>query len=223
MRAKHTVLPAIAMLAILALPLHAQRTAISPYVGFGAPVGSFISGPSGPSEILFEADFGTALGLQFDLALSKRLSLGVVGEYGLDQGMELTYNCQACGFVEPASMRVMRIHGVMGLRPFGMRPDGRPTPLVLEVGAGITSYSFDYENPTIDDDRSNGSVQSAFAGIAFDIPLGPRRTAIRFFGRGLVAQKLEADAVDDLSQLVGTVTAEPVITPQLGVALRLGL
>jgi hypothetical protein len=224
MRAKHTVLVAVALLMAAAPSLTAQGISLTPYFAAGTPISDPFTSDLPTGEILLDFSMSSQVGAQMDFALSKSFSVGLLAEMGLATDFELTYNCSGCGFVEPGTFHTYRVMALLALRPFGSRPDGRPTPFVIELGGGIEQATFEFENPQIDSDLWDVTGPVGFAGIAFDIPVGARRTAIRLLLRGVVSNAFDSDGVADLgTALGGTVEAGPHIAPVAGIGVRFGL
>jgi hypothetical protein len=90
--------------------------------------------------------------------------------------------------VGTADISSPRVYGVLSIRPAGRRPNGAVTPLAIEIGGGVAFWRFDkfiVNSAVITPIKEwNGTEPFAFAGVAYNMPIGPR-ASIQLFARAL--------------------------------------
>jgi hypothetical protein len=127
------------------------------------------------------------VGLQLEMGLSKAMSIGVGG--GITMGQKLDFNDLGSGgsTLGTADISSPRVYGVLSIRPAGRLPNGAVTPLAIELGGGMAFWRFDkiiIDNQVYPSSDWNGTEPFAFAGVAYNMPIGPR-SSIQLFGRVL--------------------------------------
>jgi hypothetical protein len=140
------------------------------------------------------------VGLQLEMGLSKAMSIGVGG--GITMGQKLDLNDLASdGTVGTADISSPRIYGVLSIRPAGRRPNGAVTPLAIELGGGVAFWRFDkfvIDDTVYPSSDWNGTEPFAFAGLALNLPIGPR-ASIQLFGRAIGGFGYSSAGLDDFN------------------------
>jgi len=162
-----------------------------------------------PGVLATEADYlelkpkgAPFVGLQLEMGLSKALSVGVGA--GITTGQSLDFNDLSAGggTIGTADISSPRFYGLLSFRPGGRRPNGAVTPLAIELGGGVAMWRVDklIIESTVYPDVSdwNGTEPFAFAGIAYNLPIGPR-ASIQLFGRALGGFGYTSTGLDDFN------------------------
>ncbi len=168
------------------------------------------------------------LGGQIELGLSKNLSFGVGGGITVGQKLDLNDNSQSSGNpLGTADVSSARVYGLISLRPGGRRPNGTVTPLAIEFGGGITMWKFDKfvvgSTAITPVDDFNSNVPFGFAGIAYNVPIGPR-TSLQLFGRAMASGSYSSDGLDSFNAAPppSNVEGKTTISFMVGAGLRVG-
>lgn len=230
MRSKWIMAAAGMLVCTAATSLHAQGgqgVAIVPLAGFNIP--GMLAEEDGGYE--FKAKGAPLFGLQIELGLSKNMSFGVGGSMSIGQSLDLSDNSAGgAGTFGSADISSPRVYGVLSIRPGGRRPNGAVTPLAIELGGGITMWSF--KEFTVDTDGDgvqetnipvtdwDGSEPFAFGGIAYNVPIGPR-SSIQLFGRAVVGFGYSSDGLDSFNAAPPTTNVEG--TTNIGFIVGAGL
>jgi len=180
----------------------AQGLAIVPFGAFNIP--GILASETDAWEM--KANGAPFVGVQLELGLSKAMSIGVGG--GITMGQKLDFNDASSGggTLGTADISSPRIYGVLSIRPGGRRPNGAVTPLAIELGGGMAFWRFDkiiIENQVFPADDWNGNEPFVFAGLAYNLPFGPR-ASIQLFGRAIGGFGYSSTGLDDFNE------AEPV-------------
>jgi hypothetical protein len=194
----------------LSLGLAGTATAQSKGQGLAiVPFGAF----NIPAVLATQADVGELqpkgapfVGLQLEMGLSKTMSIGVGG--GITMGQSLDFNdlsSSGTGAVGTADIASPRLYGLLSIRPGGRRPNGAVTPLAIEIGGGVALWSFDklIVGTSVATQLStwSGTEPFAFAGLAYNLPIGPR-ASIQLFGRALGGFGYKSTGLDDFNASV---------------------
>ncbi len=169
------------------------------------------------------------VGGQIELGISKNLSIGVGGGITAGQKLDLNDNSGGSGPnpIGTADISSARIYGLLSLRPGGRRPNGTVTPLAIEVGGGITMWAFDKfvvgTTAISPVDDFNSSEPFAFAGIAYNVPIGPR-TSVQLFGRAMAGFGYSSDGLDSFNAAPppSNVDGKLALSFLVGAGLRVG-
>jgi hypothetical protein len=161
-----------------------QGLAIVPFGAFNVP--AVLASETGNLEMKPEG--APFVGVQLEMGLSKAMSVGVGAGITMAQSLNMTGLT-----VGTADISSPRIYGLLSIRPGGRRPNGAVTPLAIELGGGVALWRVDKiivdgvvippEDP-IGAPKWNGAEPFAFAGLAYNLPIGPR-ASIQLFGRAL--------------------------------------
>jgi hypothetical protein len=141
------------------------------------------------------------VGLQLELGLSKALSFGVGGGITMSQKLDFNDASATGGTIGTADISSPRVYGVLSIRPGGRRPNGAVTPLAIELGGGMAFWRFDkiiIESQVFPADDWNGTEPFAFAGLAYNLPFGPR-ASIQLFGRAIAGFGYTSAGLDDFN------------------------
>jgi len=188
--------------------------AIIPFGGYAIP-GTLADDDQGNE---FTINGAMVLGAQIELGLSKNLGIDV----GVNKTFSQTFDVAGPAFVggqEDISMT--QITGSLVLRPGGRRPNGAVTPLFIEVGGGVTMYSFGSAASQFSD--FDATVPMGFVGAGYNIPVGPRAT-IQLFGRAQGISSYSSDGLDALNAIPPATNIEGklMLNFQAGVGFRWG-
>lgn len=175
----------------------AQGLALVPFGAFNVP-GILASETDAWEMKALGAPF---VGLQLELGLSKAVSFGVGG--GITMGQKLDFNdASATGStIGTADISSPRVYGLLSIRPGGRRPNGAVTPLAIEFGGGMAFWTFDkiiIESQVFPADDWSGNEPFAFAGLAYNLPFGPR-ASIQLFGRAIAGFGYTSTGLDDFN------------------------
>lgn len=163
-----------------------QGLALVPFGAFNIP--AMLASEAGNLEI--KPKGAPFVGIQLEMGVSKAMSVGVGG--GITMGQSLSASGVAVSTIT-ADISSPRIYGLLSIRPGGRRPNGAVTPLAIELGGGVALWRFDklIINGTVvlpgspwAASKWNGTEPFAFAGLAYNVPIGPR-ASIQLFGRAL--------------------------------------
>ena len=174
-----------------------QGLAIVPFGAFNIP--GVLASEADVWEM--KAQSAPFVGLQLELGLSKALSFGVGG--GITMGQKLDFDDASAtgGTIGTADISSPRVYGMLSIRPGGRRPNGAVTPLAIELGGGMAFWRFDkiiIENQVFPADDWNGTEPFAFAGLAHNLPFGPR-ASIQLFGRAIAGFGYTSAGLDDFN------------------------
>lgn len=217
MRGKWVVAGA-ALLALGASRVEAQSKgggiAIIPFGGYAIP------------GTLAEDDLGNNLSINGAMVLGAQIELGLSKNIGIDVGVNKTFS-QTVSVDGPAftpsdeDIAMTQITGSLVIRPGGRLPNGGVTPLFIELGGGVTMYSFGSAAASFDD--FDATIPMFFVGAGYNIPVGPRAT-IQLFGRAEGISSYSSDGLDALNAIppVTSIEGKMMFNFQLGVGFRWG-
>jgi hypothetical protein len=184
----------------------------------------------------FTPNSAPSIGLQLEYGASKNVAVGAGINYTFGQTLDLDYtdaSTPSFTFGE-GDITTMGIYGVLSFRPGGRLPSGAVTPLAIELGGGVNMLSFDkilvdtdgdgnFETAISPVDDFNSSSAMAFAGLAYNIPIGPRGS-IQLFGRGTVQFGYSSQGLDDFNSTppVSSVEGSTAFGFMIGAGLRFG-
>jgi hypothetical protein len=202
----------------------AQGLAIVPFAAFNVP-GVLAS----ESDFLeFKPKAAPFVGLQLELGLSKAMSFGVGGGITMSQSLNVNdLSSAGVGNVGTADISSPRVYGVLSIRPAGRRPNGAVTPLAIEIGGGVAFWRFDkfiVESQVITPIKEwNGTEPFAFAGVAYNMPIGPR-ASIQLFARALGGFGYKSTGLDtfNASEPVTNVKGKFNVGLLVGAGIRVG-
>ena len=158
--------------------------AIVPFGAFNVP--AVLASETGNLEM--KPKGAPFVGVQMEMGLSKAMSVGVGAGITMAQSLDMTGLT-----VGTADISSPRIYGLLSIRPGGRRPNGAVTPLAIELGGGVALWRVDKiivdgvvipPAYPIGAPKWNGTEPFAFAGLAYNLPIGPR-ASIQLFGRAL--------------------------------------
>jgi hypothetical protein len=221
------VVAGAALLALGASRVEAQNKsmgiAVIPFAGYSIP------GVLASQDDFLEMAPNPApfFGLQIDLGVSKNMSIGLGGD--LTFGGDLALNdlsTSGLGEIGTANITATQFYGVLTIRPSGRRPNGTVTPLAIELGGGMTMWKFDeflIQGSAIAADDWSGNEPFAFAGMAYNVPIGPR-SSVQIFGRAIGGFGYTSDGLDAFNAAPPptTVEGEFNLTFHIGAGLRVG-
>ncbi len=129
-----------------------------------------------PNDWHFKPKGALLLGGQIEFGLSKTMGLDV----GVNRTISQTLTISQGTASESDDMSMTQFTGSLVIRPSGRRPNGAVTPFFIELGGGVTMYSFgSAANPASD---FKATKPMGFAGLGYNVPIGPRAT-LQIFGR----------------------------------------
>jgi hypothetical protein len=116
---------------------------------------------------------------------------------------------------------MMQFTGSLVIRPGGRRPNGAVTPFMLELGGGVTMYSFGSAAAGFDEFDSTRPM--FFAGAGYNVAIGPRGT-LQFFVRGQMITAYESQGLDDFNAIppATNIEGKSMMNIQAGVGFRFG-
>jgi len=141
------------------------------------------------------------VGVQLEMGLSKAMSIGVGGGITMGQSLDLNSLIGSRTSIGTADISSPRVYGLLSIRPGGRRPNGAVTPLAIELGGGMAFWRFDkiiIDETVYPSKDFNGTEPFVFAGLAFNVPIGPR-ASIQLFGRALGGFGYGSTGLDDLN------------------------
>lgn len=214
MRSKAILAAAGIMACAAATNLNAQGIAFMPYAGYS--LGGTLAEDE-PNAITLKVKSALILGAQVELGLSKNIGLAVGVNRTLSQILESDFQ----GTTAEDDIAMMQVSGALVLRPGGRRPNGGVTPLYLEVGGGVTMYSFG--SAAAQFNEFDATMPMFFAGAGYNIPVGPRAT-IQLFGRAQMITAYESDGLDQFNAAPPPTNVEgsSLINFQFGAGFRFG-
>ncbi len=184
----------------------------------------------------FAPNAAPAIGLQLEFGASKNIAIGAGVNYNFGQTLDLSYTDASTPetTIGEADISTMGIYGVVSIRPGGRLPSGAVTPLAIELGGGVNMLSFDkflvdtdgdgtFETAISPVDDFNATSAMAFAGVAYNLPIGPRGS-IQIFGRGTVQFGYSSQGMDDFNSAPPTSSVEgsTAFGFMIGAGLRFG-
>jgi hypothetical protein len=205
--------------------------ALIPYGGYAIP-GTLAE----DDNYTFTPGAAPAIGLQLEFGASKNVAIGAGVNYTFGQTLDLDYEDASTPsmLLGTADIATMGIYGVVSIRPGGRLPSGAVTPLAIELGGGVNMLSFDKFLVDTDGDGTqetaispvddfNATSAMAFAGIAYNVPIGPRGS-IQLFGRGTVQFGYSSQGLDDFNAVPppSTVEGTTAFGFLVGAGLRFG-
>jgi hypothetical protein len=205
--------------------------AIIPYGGYAVP-GTLAEDVNWG----FTPNAAPAIGLQLEFGASKNIAIGAGVNYTFGQTLDIDYEDPSTPSttIGTGDISTMGIYGVVSIRPSGRLPSGAVTPLAIELGGGVNMLSFDkilvdtdgdgtFETAISPVDDFNSSSAMAFAGLAYNFPIGPRGS-IQLFGRGTVQFGYSSTGLDDFNNTSppSTVEGKTAFGFLIGAGLRFG-
>jgi hypothetical protein len=175
-----------------------QGLAIVPFAAFNVP--GVLAAESGTWEM--QPNGAPFVGIQLEMGLSKAMSIGIGG--GITMGQKLDLNdlsAASLTTIGTADISSPRIYGQLSIRPGGRRPNGAVTPLAIEIGGGVAFWRFDkfiVDNVVYPSSEWDGTEPFAFAGLAYNVPIGPR-ASIQLFGRAIGGFGYSSTGLDDFN------------------------
>jgi hypothetical protein len=159
----------------------AQGLAIVPYFAYNVP--AVLASESNFLEM--KPKGAPFVGIQLEMGLSKAMSVGVGGGITMGQSLDINDISTATSTTMASSdISSPRIYGVLSIRPAGRRPNGAVTPLAIELGGGVAFWRFSANSQVVTPSEWNGTEPFAFAGLAYNVPIGPR-ASVQLFGRAI--------------------------------------
>ncbi len=215
MRANRPLVAAVC-LAFLAAPLAAQtRIAIVPFAGYGLPG---MLAEDTPNDIQLEPGGALMLGAAIELGMNKNVGIAVGVNRTFSQTLDVVFSGSSLG---EDDFTMTQVSGSLVIRPGGRLPSGAVSPLFVEVGGGITLYTFGSAANTNPDFDATSPM--AFAGAGYNIPMGPRAT-IQVFARAQMISSYSSTGLDDFNALppVTQIEGSNMLNFQFGAGLRVG-
>lgn len=210
------ILAAGALACTLATNANAQGIAFMPFAGYAIP-GTLAEDES--TGDAFKMNGAMLLGAQIELGMSKNIGIAV----GLNKTFSgtMTGEGPTIGGGGDVDISMMQVTGSLVLRPAGRRANGGVTPLMIEVGGGVTMYSFGSAAAAFDD--FDATKPMFFAGAGYNLPVGPRAT-IQIFGRAQMITAYESDGLDAFNAIPPPTNIEgkSMLNFQVGAGFRWG-
>ena len=206
------------MLCGLAGTAQAQKSggiAFIPFAGYALP-GTLAE--DNTNDIHFKSNGALLLGLQLELGLSKSLGIDV----GVNRTISQTFDIESGGASQGQEDQTMtQITGSLVIRPGGRRANGAVTPLMIELGGGVTMYSLGSPSAGLSD--FNSTQPMGFAGLGYNFPIGPRST-VQLFGRAQMINSYSSAGLDAFNAAPPPTQVEGkmMLNLQFGVGLRVG-
>ncbi|MBI1722582.1 MAG: hypothetical protein HYR48_01600 [Gemmatimonadetes bacterium] len=230
MRGKWTLIAAAAVIAPTVAAAQARPgLGIIPAAGFTVP-GTLAEGTEvGNPDVnwAFKPQGSPVVGAQLEYGLSKNVSIGVGGSFTIGQTLDVNYTDPSIDTtIGEADISTLQVYGAVSLRPQGRRPNGTVTPLAIEAGGGLVRWGFTefkVAGSVIAADDWNASTAFAFAGVAYNVPIGPR-ASIQLFGRGVASFGYSSQGLDDFNATSPPTNVEgkTAVGFTVGAGLRVG-
>lgn len=175
-----------------------QGLAIVPFAAYNVP--AVLASEANYLEMKPKA--AAFVGVQVEMGVSKTLSVGVGGGITMSQTIDFN-DIGTAGSTTLASSDISspRIYGLVSIRPAGRKPNGAVTPLAIELGGGVAMWRFSANSQVVTPSQWNATEPFAFAGLAYNVPIGPR-ASVQLFGRAMGGFGYKSTGLDDFNATV---------------------